>query len=216
MQPILVIGPSAASTVSLCYAIGPVDFCPLPEPDSFDASWSWNWGMELESWLNSNAQGEKYSGVVVVCWGGADAPQAFIDISAADWLGQVERRIAVWFSAVKLGAQRCADNGSVVVVVERPAALDVVDYSSVVATGDGMISMMRCVAAAEGERGVRANAVTTELWTVPEHLLGPKPDLPSFPGSIDREVAGAVRFLLGPDAIGVTGSVLSPDGGRAI
>src|ERR1700722_16389344 len=172
--------------------------------------------MELESWRNSSAQGEKYSGVVVVCWGGADAPQAFIDISAADWLGQVERRIAVWFSAVKLGAQRCADNGSVVVGVERPAALDGVGYSSVVATGDGMISMIRCVAAAEGERGVRANAVTTELWTVPEHPVGPSSHLSTFPESIDREVAGAVRFLLSADANGVTGSVLTPDCGRAI
>jgi hypothetical protein len=38
--------------------------------------------------------------------------------------------------------------------------------------------------------------------------------LPSFPGRVDREVAGAVRLLLSPDAVGITGSTLAATGGR--
>jgi NAD(P)-dependent dehydrogenase (short-subunit alcohol dehydrogenase family) len=216
MLPPLVIGPNAASTAALGDAIGPVDFCPLPDLDSVAVSWNWQWGAELERWQKSNSYIQKHSGVVVVCWDGYCAPQLFLEIAAEDWLVNVERRMAIWFSAVQLAVQRCADSGSIVLVVERPAALDAAGHSSVVAAAEGMISMMRCVAAAEGKRGVRANVVTTELWTVPEHQVGPTPHLSSFPGSIGREVAGAVRFLLSSDAEGVTGSVLTPDGGRAL
>src|ERR1700727_1932546 len=177
MQPLLVIGPSVPSTVALCDAIGPAEFRPLPDLDSFAVSWNWNWGVELERWKHSSPQVKKYSGVVVVCWDRLTAPQPFLEISASDWIVQVERRMAIWFSAVERAAESCADNGSIVLVVERPAALDAAGHSSVVMSAEGMISMMRCVAAAEGIRGVRANAVTTELWTVPEHPVGPSSHL---------------------------------------
>ena len=66
-----------------------------------------------------------------------------------------------------------------------------------------------------GARGVRANVVGTEIATAPELLLGLAPPLPSFPGTVDQQVAGAVRLLLSPDASGITGTLVRADSGRA-
>jgi NAD(P)-dependent dehydrogenase (short-subunit alcohol dehydrogenase family) len=79
---------------------------------------------------------------------------------------------------------------------------------------DGLIALVRSLAASEGPRRVRVNAVTTELFTAPDVLTGAPPPLASFPGRIDVEVAGAVRMLLSPDSLGVTGTVVRAAGGR--
>jgi hypothetical protein len=59
------------------------------------------------------------------------------------------------------------------------------------------------------------NAVGTQISTAPEKLLGLAPALSSFPGTIHKEVAGAVRMVLSPDASGVTGTLVRADSGRA-
>ncbi|HEX4082116.1 MAG TPA: SDR family oxidoreductase, partial [Acidimicrobiales bacterium] len=140
----------------------------------------------------------------------------FVDVDGTAWMSQLEQRLTTWAVATKVGIARCADGGAVVVVVERPAAFDGVGRSMLVGIADGVLGLVRAVAVSEGPRAVRVNAVTTELWTAPAELLGPTPALASFPGRVDVEVAGAVRLLLSEDAAGVTGSVVSSDGGRAV
>jgi NAD(P)-dependent dehydrogenase (short-subunit alcohol dehydrogenase family) len=77
------------------------------------------------------------------------------------------------------------------------------------------VNLVRSLAAIEGARGVRVNAVMTEVHTAPATPLGAAPALATFPGRIEVEVAGAVRLLLSTDAAGITGTALAADCGRA-
>ena len=67
-----------------------------------------------------------------------------------------------------------------------------------VTVAEGLLTLVRSLAAREGGRQVRVNAVTTELFTAPAVLAGSPPPLASFPGRVDVEVAGAVRMLGSP------------------
>jgi hypothetical protein len=46
-------------------------------------------------------------------------------------------------------------------------------------------------------------------------VVQPPPPLGSFPGSIERDVVGAVRALLSDDVAGLTGQAVHADAGRS-
>jgi hypothetical protein len=46
-------------------------------------------------------------------------------------------------------------------------------------------------------------------------VVDPAPPLAAFPGSVLLEAVGAVRLLLEPDALGLTGTVVHADCGRS-
>ncbi len=212
---ILVIGQDDPPTRQLQGALAADHLLAFPALAAPGDSWAWGWRDDLERWERQAAELGRFDSVVVCCWDAVEVAVQFVDLSPRAWLEHLERRLALWMIAAKVGVGRCADGGSLVMVVERPAALDTLGRSALVGAAEGVLSLSRCMAASEGRRGVRVNAVATELWTVPDELLGPAPALTSFPGRVDAEVAGAVRMLLSDDAVGVTGSVSTPDGGRA-
>jgi enoyl-[acyl-carrier-protein] reductase (NADH) len=98
-------------------------------------------------------------------------------------------------------------------VIEAPAALDAAGFAPEVGLASALRALARSLAASEGARGVRINTVTTpvRLGVVP---VAPAPPLASFPGQVEREVAGAVRLLLSADAAGLTGATFAADSGR--
>ena len=152
--------------------------------------------------------------VVVCTWADVPPPADLVDVVPDAWRSQVEWPSALWFTTLVAAAGRCRDGGSVVAVVERPVTLDAPGRAPLVAVADGLLNLVRSLAAIEGARGVRVNAVTTEVHTVPDPLLGAVPPLATFPGRVEVEVAGAVRLLLSDDAAGVTGTALAADCGR--
>lgn len=182
---------------------------PLP------SGWDWDWRPAVEVWADELGALSEPDGVVVCTWGTTGPARAFADIDPVGWLTWVEQPLALWYTTVTAAADRCVDGGSVVVVVERPAALDTPGRSAEVTVGEGMLSLTRSAALAHGARGVRINAVVTEVFTAPGALLGMAPPLAAFPGSPDGEVAGAVRMLLSSDAVGVTGTAVRADCGRS-
>lgn len=127
----------------------------------------------------------------------------------------VEYELGLWFEASVAAARRCSDGGSMVIVAERPAALDSPGHSETVTVAEGLATLARSLGINEGDRGVRVNQLVTELFTAPDTLLGLAPLLESFPGTIGNEIAGAVRMLWSSDASGVTGTVLRADCGRS-
>jgi NAD(P)-dependent dehydrogenase (short-subunit alcohol dehydrogenase family) len=213
---VLVIGRDFGPTRQLRAALGADRLLAVPEVEDAGGTRREGWPTTLGRWEQQSEDLGDFSSVVIACWDEIDAPSPFVDVDGTAWSSQLEQRLTTWAVATKVGIARCADGGAVVVVVERPAALDAVGRSMLVGVAEGVLGLMRSVAVSEGPRAVRVNAVTTELWTAPEELLGPTPALASFPGRVDVEVAGAIRLLLSEDAAGVTGSVVSSDGGRAV
>jgi NAD(P)-dependent dehydrogenase (short-subunit alcohol dehydrogenase family) len=166
------------------------------------------WRAEIEAQADDDA-------VVVCTWTDPGPAVPLADLDPDAWRARVEWPTALWFTTLVAAAGRCRDGGAIVVVVERPATLDAPGHAAEVAVGDGLLNLVRSLALIEGARGIRVNAVTTRLHTVPPVLLGAAPALATFPGRVDVEVAGAVRLLLSPDAAGITGEAIAADGGRS-
>jgi NAD(P)-dependent dehydrogenase (short-subunit alcohol dehydrogenase family) len=202
----LFIGTTTPGSDRLAAALGVDHVLHAPETGGHDA---------LETWKEEIAAGAGSDGVVVCTWTDPGPPVALADLDPAAWRARVEWPTALWFTTLVAAAARCSDDGALVVVVERPATLDAPGRAPTVTVGDGLVNLVRSLAAIDGVRGVRINAVTTEIHTAPAVLLGAAPALATFPGRIEVEVAGAVRLLLSPDATGVTGTALAVDCGRA-
>lgn len=176
--------------------------------------WRWDWADELDAWRREVAALPQAERVVVCTWPAPAARVPLVEVEDAQWLQTVEWPTALWFTTLVAAAATCRDEGSVVAVVDRPATLDAIGQAPVVAVADGMLNLVRSLAAHEGGRGVRVNAVVTSLNTDVSALPGAAPPLASFPGRVDVEVAGAVRTLLSTDALGMTGIALPVTCGR--
>ncbi len=200
----LFVGTGAPGSTRLAEALGldPVLVAPSP-------------GGDLDTWRASIEALPDADRVVVCTWSDPGPPVPLVDLDPAAGHDAVEWPTALWFTTLVAATGRCRDGGSVVVVVERPATLDAPGRAATVAVGAGLVNLVRSLAAVEGARSVRVNAVTTEVHTAPATLLGAAPALATFPGRVEVEVAGAVRLLLSADAAGITGAALAPDGGRA-
>jgi 3-oxoacyl-[acyl-carrier protein] reductase len=207
------IGPATPSAGALAGALGAgvVQQCPAP-PD--DSGWGWEWEPVLGAWQRDLAASTPAREVVVCSWPAVMSAVPFAELEPEAWRAQVEWPTALWFTTLVAAAGCCADGGSLVVVIERPVTLDAPGHAALVAVSDGLDNLVRSLAAIEGARGVRVNAVATEVHTAPAAPRGAPPALDGFPGRIEDEVAGAVRLLLSPDAGGVTGTVLTADCGR--
>jgi NAD(P)-dependent dehydrogenase (short-subunit alcohol dehydrogenase family) len=210
----LLIGHGLEATKALGTQVRGVLVSP-PDLSTLDDGWDWPWREQLARWEQHLLARPAADNVVICTWSDISAPTDLAELDDVQWRRQVEMPLATWFVAIKSAADRCRDGGSVVVVVERPASLDASGRADLLAVADGLVALTRCAALLEGERGVRFNVVTTELFTAPSSLLGMRPPLRTFPGTAEREVAGAVRLLLSADAAGITGTVVRADCGRA-
>ncbi len=204
----LLVGRAIDSTSALAGSLD-AELIEVPDVGSDD------WVGEIERWGQELRAGPGYGRVVVCAWGEPLPPVGFAELDGAGWSDRVERELGLWFEASVAAAARAADGGSMVVVAERPAALDSPGRADVVAVAEGLAVLARSLGITEGRRGLRVNLVASELWTAPRTLLGLPPLLDAFPGRPDVEVAGAVRMLLSDDACGVSGTVVRADCGRS-
>lgn len=176
---------------------------------------AWAFGDGLERWRVRAADTGRSDAVVVAAWRPAPQRRALTDMTLDNWVEEMEFPLATWSAALGAGLSCCEDGGSLVAVIERAAPLDCAGWSALTAVSDGVEALVRSLARAAGEREVRVNAVTTPARLGPDAPVNPAPSLATFPGSIEREVAGAVRMLLSGDARGVTGTVIDADCGRS-
>jgi len=207
------IGTGAADADRLARSLGARSV--ITAPDAPPAgSWTWDWGSRIAACVEEITALPAAAKVIVCPWLAAAPAVPLIELDPTEWRRRVEWPTALWFEALVAGAGRCEDGGSLVVVVDRPSTLDAVGHSAAVAVADGIVNVVRSLAAREGGRGVRVNAVLSARHTSASGLLGSPPPLATFPGRIDVEVAGAVRLLLSEDAIGITGTAVSATSGR--
>lgn len=210
----LLIGRSGAAIDELASALG-ASRAPTPPEVSVTGA-AWDWAPAIEAWAEDLAAGEPVDRVVLCTWATPPGPPVdLVDLDPATWAAEVEVELATWSRAVVAAAQRCGPGGSVVVVVERPSPLDAAGRVATLAVAEGLATFARSAALVHGARGVRVNVVTTALWTAPPDLLGMPPALAGFPGTVGREVTGAVRVLWSDDACGITGTTVRADSGRS-
>jgi NAD(P)-dependent dehydrogenase (short-subunit alcohol dehydrogenase family) len=171
---------------------------------------------EFENWRTQAAAGEPRAQVIVAPWL-VDARQSeLMSLEPTEWRQRFELPYLLWNFALGAASRRVTDGGAIVGVVQAPAALDAAGWTPELAISDGAFALIRSLAAAEGPRGVRSNLVTTPIGLIKGDLVAPPPPLAGFPGTIETHVAGAVRTFLSTDAMGLTGRVLSADGGRSL
>ncbi len=204
---LLLLATETEATRRLADALG-ASLTPLPptrEPDAFEA------------WRADVIAGPPAERVVVSVWLDAPAAHPLVELDDPAWRHRFELPYLLWTVALGAAGGRGADGGSIVALVQAPSALDSAGLTPESAIADGVLALVRSVAAAEGRRGVRANLVTTPIGLVEQASCLPAPPLAaSFPGRIDREVAGSVHMLLSPEACGLTGRALHADGGRTL
>jgi hypothetical protein len=209
------IGGEGPLVEALAGALAPA--CRVRVPDARAGTDPWGDGARngLDRFRAEFADDAPCDAVVVCTWPAELEPADAVGIGSDAWVDRVEWPIARWSSALVGAVQRCADGGSVVVVTELPAALDVAGHLAHVVLGEAIGALARSLALSAGHRGVRVNVVTTQVSSAPERPMGSPPPLASFPGQAEHEVAGAVRLLLDPASAGITGTVVRADCGRA-
>ena len=211
----MLIGTLSEHTRALASGLGEPDVVAVPEPPGeLATSWDWDWAPVLEQWRGDFTSRPPAPEIVVCTWPASLQATPFLEVSPEQWRARAEWPTALWFTVMVAAVNRCADGGAVVVVTERPAAIDVEGFAPEVGVAEGTLCLVRSLATIAGDRGVRINAVTSEVLTAPAQPVGAPPSLTSFPGSAAIEIAGAVRLLLSADAGGVTGTKVHADCGR--
>ena len=211
--PALLVGLPTAATWKLAGALR----AQLQEVPPLLASGTapWAWIGRLGQWEDDFQTGQKSPRVVICTWDEPRPPAPLTAMSGDEWHIRVELPLARWFAAVRGGIARCAPGGAVVVVAERPAAIDSANRADLEALGEGLSALVRSSAFIAGDQGIRVNLVTSAIASVPDVLHGLAPPLDAFPGTAEREIAGAVRLLLSDDAVGITGMTVTADCGRS-
>lgn len=201
----LLLATETDATKRLADALGAV-LEPLPALDATDA---------FEAFRASASEGARHARVVVCVWLDGVKPAELETLDDDAWQRRFEAPYLLWNFALGAASKRCADGGSIVSLCQAPAALDAPGLTPELAIADGVLALVRSVAAKEGGRRVRSNLVTTPLGLVEGEVIAPPPPLPDFPPPIEV-VAGTIRSLLSPDAAAITGRLLSADGGRSL
>src|SRR4051794_11323624 len=154
----MLIGTLSEHTRGLATGLEEAQVLTVPEPPTeLASSWDWDWAATLEGWRSEFEAGRAARQIVVCTWPAALRPTPFLELSAAQWRARAEWPTALWFTAMVAAVNRCEDGGSVVVVTERPAAIDVEGYAPELGVAEGILCLVRSLATLAGDRGVRIN-----------------------------------------------------------
>lgn len=154
----------------------------------------------------------------LVCAAGVPPGETWDDRSEWDEIMRVD--LAAPFDALRLAMPRLAASaGSAVLVGSIVGSAEGSPRSPAYAAAKaGLAGLVRSVALVGAADGVRVNLVEPGAidtpFDRPRFPVDRRPDVPLGRMGTAHEVAGAICYLLGPDASYVTGAVLRVDGGR--
>jgi NAD(P)-dependent dehydrogenase (short-subunit alcohol dehydrogenase family) len=145
-----------------------------------------------------------------------------VDLDLADLRRVVDVNLVGYVLCAQQAARRMAAGSAIVNVSSAAATLgspgEYVHYAATKAATDALTVGL---AKELGLRGIRVNAVSPGIIRTEIHALAGEPDRPTRlasriplgrPGEVD-EVAGAIAWLLGPQASFTTGAILRVAGG---
>jgi len=173
-------------------------------------------------------QAEKQLGALTVLVNNAaiGRPAAFLDITDADWNAMMAVNVAGVFIIAQEVARGMVERGAGRIVnIASLAAHTANDFQTAYAATKGaVVAMTRVMAFELGRKGLTVNAVSpgpidTELaasMLTPAARRAREERIPKGRLGLPEEVAGAVAFLVSPDAAYINGEVLVIDGGLLI
>ena len=163
--------------------------------------------------------------IVVATVGGGGRYCPTVELDADSFMATVEANLRPPFLAVHFGAPAMTRGGAFVFISSCAAQMPVPRVAGYAAGKAGLDQFMRCTAIELGSRNIRLNALRPGLTrtnqTVP--VFAHPPTLDAFIGftPLGRlgepiDVAGAVRFLAGPESAWITGQSFAIDGGNEL
>lgn len=135
---------------------------------------------------------------------------------------QISQNLTTAFNTVRAAAKHMPDGGSVVLLSSVAARVGLANHEAIAAAKAGVAGLALSAAASYVGRGLRFNVVSpglvqtrmTENVTRSETARKASLDLhPLGRLGEPEDVAGAIAYLLGPEADWITGQVLGVDGG---
>jgi NAD(P)-dependent dehydrogenase (short-subunit alcohol dehydrogenase family) len=162
---------------------------------------------------------------VVACAGeprGQMAPVTELDLD--QWRGVFDNNVVATMLTLKHGARELvrAGGGSFVSISSISAHLTA-RFASPISSAKVAIEQLCRIAAVElGPSDVTVNVIRPGLVQVPRQDLPPEMErdflsiIPLHRLGEPRDIAGIVRFLVGPEARWITGQVISVDGGQTL
>lgn len=167
-------------------------------------------------------------GIVVATVGGGGAWRPIMSYEAADMREILERNVITTFLAIRHGAARMKQGGSIVCISAISTKI-VVPYLAAATTAKSAVEgLVRAAAEELAAVNIRVNAVrpglipggnTGRLLNPDVLALGEK-EIPLTPatGRVGQpeDVANAIRYLAGPESAWVTGQSFAVDGGQEL
>lgn len=164
----------------------------------------------------------------LVCSAGASAGGTVLEQTLERWQRVLATNLTGVFLVCRAALPQLIETGGAIVTIASLGGLRAAPASAAYASSKaGLVMLTQCIALDHGPQGVRANCVCpgwirTPMADAAMDALGPSREEgyarvsgtnPLRRPGMPEEVAGAVAWLLSPDAAYVNGAVLSIDGG---
>jgi NAD(P)-dependent dehydrogenase (short-subunit alcohol dehydrogenase family) len=162
---------------------------------------------------------------VIACAGeprGQMAPVSELDLG--QWQGVFENNVAGTMLTLKYGARALVRaGGGSFIAISSISALLAARFAAPISSAKAALEQLCRIAAVElGPSDVTVNVVRPGLVVVPRQNLPAEiaddfvSSIPLHRLGVPDDIAGLVRFLVGPEARWITGQVISVDGGQTL
>jgi NAD(P)-dependent dehydrogenase (short-subunit alcohol dehydrogenase family) len=156
---------------------------------------------------------------------GGAAFRPLLEQDAATMHDEFHMNIVTAFLAIRYGVPLMQPGGSIVCISSTAAAMPFGSLSSYCTSKAGLEMFVRCAAEELGARKIRVNAVrpgmtrnsSNDAMFANAKLIGKfLAEIPLGRTGEPEDIAGAVRYLAGPESSWVTGQSFAADGGHEL
>jgi NAD(P)-dependent dehydrogenase (short-subunit alcohol dehydrogenase family) len=163
--------------------------------------------------------------IVVATVGGGNGFRPLLMLDADTFRAQFDRNIVSAFLAIRYGAPLMERGGSIVCISSNAATMPFNGLAAYHTVKGALENLVRAAAEELGAAGIRVNAVrpgltrngrVSYLFDEPSIFNRFLAEFPLGRSGAPADIAGAVRYLAGPESSWVTGQSFAVDGGQEL